>query len=416
MLDKGKYLNKQSGLLADNSLYIRKGLNVEDINPPSYIDLDTWHKGITDNDFAESINNLPAKFLPRIADFNGTDDELDLSADVNIGKIHTITVDLNANTVGTHAILGHQLLTTRWLIVTATLIGYRINAVNYTASYKVLSTDKQLQIVRNGTALEFFVDEVSKGTQTIAGVDNLDFVFNNIGARTGSFYYNGLISKIDINSTDQTSFLMYPTGQGGFDYDLVSGTIYGTWAGTGARYDYDLNGSLYLNTQGYSLWQLAANPDIQVPFDINGVALSLTAGVDIPTGYTHSYDLIPGGNKWNVADSMVGFNETESANAALAIFDRSNVTRQTAASRASIYYDATNLATKSRYHITEVSDPVIYDTFFEAASKDKFFGRVVLDGSNNIIRYDEHVVYGTQKVGSDLTKVTNYCRITDIYP
>ena len=95
-----------------------------------------------------------------------------------------------------------------------------------------------------------------------------------------------------------------------------------------------------------------------------------------------------------------------------AIFNRSNATRQTAASRAADNYDATH---PYRYQVNEIADPRVYDTYFEAAYKDRIFGKVVLDGTD-LIRLDEVLNYGTQKTGADLLTIEEYCGIDSIYP
>jgi len=191
-------------------------------------------------------------------------------------------------------------------------------------------------------------------------------------------------------------------------YDVVGGNH----ATSNLDYDYELQGSLYLNDNGYSLWQLAANPDIQVPFDINGDPLSLTAGVDIPAGYTKTRDIVAGGSKWNMADALIDFDPDVGTSVKVDMFDRSNATIQTAASRASLFYNA---GFPYQYQVNEIADPRIYDTFFETAYKDRVFGKVALDGTD-LIRLDEMLNYTTQKTGSGLTSVTNYCKISDIYP
>lgn len=569
----------------------------------------TWHKTVSGVDFAESINNLPAKFLPRVADFNGTDDLINLSSVINIGKIHTITINLQIRTAtSTHALLGLLGSSTNFLSYNNIIrVNYFINGASNTFVYQLLPTDKELKIVRNGINVELFIDDVSKGAIVLSAPNNIDFTFSQIGARNSGLFTNGLISCIKVDSTDQTSFLMYPTGQGGFDYDLVSGTVYGTWSGTGTRFDYDSEGSTYPNTNGYSLWEHATSDPIQVPFDINGLPLSLTAGVDIPAGYTWTRDVIAGNDKHNIYDSLVDMeygsllqndtagiayatqtdayglvldvivnklgdtktlnidfissfsdhvpntngyfiqlssqevlkifkvttaptadillettssyilintdyriliwrnetlnqfttgaigtfavyiqgknkpittteylvpntNEMELVNVSggsgtnpvtdnthtisnylvtdldagdqaskikvngkyispydftvstgaysiidnpdNAIFNRTNATRQTATSRASLFYDANF---PFRYHINEIADPRIYDTFFETAYQDRVFGKVLLDGTD-IIRYDEQLNYDVQRTVGELPSVLSYCKISDIYP
>ena len=519
------------------------GDKIEIFKVPFKSDLDTWHKGINDNTFEESIENLPAKFLLRVGDF-GTDDLITFSG----SEITNIT---------------------------------------------------ELIIKYSNGAWATITETVASGT-TITGlweVSGTDLVIGNDGTN----YFTGQIASVlGYNSGSTLIFESVLTGQGDYEYDLVNNN-HGTWSGTGDRYTYDLEGSTYAAQNGYSLWEHATEPSIQVPFDVNGDALILTPGTDIPTGYTKTRD-VAGGSNWNMADVLVdmeaeapvlqcnttgiayvdsnaayglildcvikkqnashsvvafiiddllavgatdGYNlvlKTDESiqlrrktnelfiteidyvnsnqnyriliwrnsvinefitggigtfaayiqgktyvitstnylmpnladmelidvsggsganpvtdnmyttsnyyyadfrlndqiskikinnkyispyeftvdsgaysiidNPANEIFNRLNTTRQTAISRASDHYDA---AHPYQYHINEIADPRIYDTFFEAAFKDKIFGKVTLDG-DDIIGWSEELNYGDQKVGDELLTVEEYCGIDSIYP
>ena len=115
-----------------------------------------------------------------------------------------------------------------------------------------------------------------------------------------------------------------------------------------------------------------------------------------------------------MAECLVGFNEGSSADSELEIFDRQNATRQTPFSRASIYYDSTSLATRSRYHISEITNPNTYSDFFNPGYKGRIFAKIrtVLNGGNyDIIRYDEELNYATDKTGAEEFEVMQYCNI-----
>ena len=94
------------------------------------------------------------------------------------------------------------------------------------------------------------------------------------------------------------------------------------------------------------------------------------------------------------------------------IFNRVDTVIQTDVSRASAFYDADN---PHRYHVSEIADPNIYDTFFEIDYKNRFFGVVKLISGTPVL-LKEFLNYATKKVGDGLTKVLKYCGITDIYP
>jgi len=123
--------------------------------------------------------------------------------------------------------------------------------------------------------------------------------------------------------------------------------------------------------------------------------------VNLSEKYVSPYEFTVNSGSYSIID--------DSANE---IFNRLNAIRQTAASRAADDYDASH---PYRYHINEIADPRVYDTYFEAAYKDRLFGKVVLD-STDLIRYDEQLNYATQKTETDLLTVEEYCGITDIYP
>ena len=118
-----------------------------------------------------------------------------------------------------------------------------------------------------------------------------------------------------------------------------------------------------------------------------------------------------------MADCLVGFNEAADADSELEIFDRSNVTRQTAISRASDYYDDTSLATKSRYHITEITDPRIYFEYFNNGYAGKLFAKVLIEeilGEYYFKYYEEQLNSITDLTGADQYKAMRYCGI-DIF-
>jgi hypothetical protein len=387
--------------------------------------------------------------LPRISKFNGTDDY------ISIGNITELR---NADKFT---------LCTQWKKPTS---GDSIEFGSYTSStdgfwLEWFSDGNLYFTIRNGAAsssnyaLAFTTDIVNivavyDGTQVVANdrvrvyVNGIEVVLGytatlpttlsanggnnfNIG-KVGTVFSKGNIKDVQVHSiafTDQQALdysngievsnpllCIYPIGMGDYDYDIGANAYHGTWFGTGVHYDYDAEGSLYSAQNGYSLWQKSGSDDIQVPFDLTGSAISLTPGTNIPTGYEEKRDLNGETIRWNVADALFGMNETGSANAVYAIWDRQNATRQTQFSRDSIYYDATSLATRSRYHVSEITDPLIYSQLFEVGYKGRVFAKVVVgnDGVINVIlRYDEELNYGTDKTGVDEYKVMKYCGIED---
>ena len=188
-------------------------------------------------------------------------------------------------------------------------------------------------------------------------------------------------------------------------YDISAAANHGTVVNITKTYS--SVGSTHAADNGYSLWQDAGNPDIQVPYGLDGLPLALTPGTDIPAGYTKTVDIVGAASTWNMADCLVDFDPSGATPAVLDILDRSNATIQTSTSRASLYYDANH---PYRYHITELADFAILDTFFEALSQDREFAHVIYSGAT-IISLVEFLNYVSVKTGVDLATVKSYCNI-----
>jgi len=519
------------------------------LRPPFFSDLNTRHKTISGiGNFAESINNLSAKFLPRVADFNGTDDEVSTLIDLSGATSAEYEFDVYRSSNGIYTVIGQYdtasvsfaftwHINNNIYVYAAGAYAYITNLDTGWFRFKVVFDGSQ---TGDAGRLKLYKNDVLQTLTNWIGTvgTSLDSITKKfiIGARAGGIYATMKCSYCSISKNGVLVENYYPTGQGDYEYDVSGNNNHGTWSGTGARFDFDHNGSTYPNDNGYSQWRHSTYPtlpDIQVPFDINGNPLSLTAGVDIPAGYTHTRDLVAGGSKWNMADALVDFDpdgnvgdiiingdfatDTDWAKAAewtisggtancdgtqsgdsllrqnnilggvigekyfvswevknytagnvaiqlggnpsassgdksvngvythelitadtiddlfiigdtdfigsvdnifvykitqIGIFNRFNSIRQTATSRASLFYDANYTF---RYQINEIADPRIYDTFFETDYKNRVFGKVRLSGTD-IIRYDEELNYQDKKTGSDLTKITSYCKISDIYP
>lgn len=183
-----------------------------------------------------------------------------------------------------------------------------------------------------------------------------------------------------------------------------------------ANKGYDNHGSTFPYDTGYSLWQKLGSPDIYVPFTTSGIAQNLTVGTDIPTGYSKSIDVSGSLSTMIPFDSMIGMNESSSANELITHFDRSNATIQTDTSRASSYYDSTSLATKSRYHITELIDPRIYSTYFNT-EYNKYFGKIttsLISTTYYVTSFPEMLVYSVDMRDSKEHKIMQYCG-TDVF-
>jgi len=251
---------------------------------PFQSDLITYHKTITDNTFAESIENLPGKFLPRVAEFKGVDDNIDLGLR-NFGTTNTIIIKANRKNTGTFYInytSGNNIYS-----VSTTQLIYKVSGTSYVflsadGLPDFINQDAVLCFARSGDDVSLYIDGVFIVTKNNVGAG--DSIFQYLGGST--LFFEGNIFELSIYERALTAqeilddsngikpitplLRMYPTGQGDYEYDLSGSNNHGTWSGTGDRYTYDLEGSLYANQNGYSLWQHATLEDIQVPFDLEG--------------------------------------------------------------------------------------------------------------------------------------------------
>jgi hypothetical protein len=391
------------------------------LRPPFYSDLLTWHKTITDNDFAESINNLPARFLPRVADFNGTDDCVDTTMDLSNATSFDLTFRCYRGSSGiTTSCMQSDDNSNRAGILWFTDNNVYAIISNVTSSFGSISFNQTgwftLRMVYDGSGvtdadkIKLYIDNIQQSlsyTGVIpSSLDNIVNKFNiGCGFAGNVLFTTGLISYVSVSKDGGAASQYYPQGHGDYEYDVSGNGNHGTWSGTGSRYGYNKNGSTYLNTQGYSLWQKESNPDIQVPFDIDGDPLSLTPGTDIPTGYTHSYDNASGGSNWNMADALIDFDPDDTLDSNLDNFDRSNTTIYSADARSGVDYDAGN---PYRFHINNL-DPRIYLPWRNVGYRGKMFSKIIL-GEYEELRYIREILnYSTDYTDGDEFRIMRYC-------
>ncbi|MCK5018284.1 MAG: hypothetical protein KAS32_14600, partial [Candidatus Peribacteraceae bacterium] len=251
-----------NGLLR-HSPSIYKGLS--ELGVPFKSDLDTWHKGITDNDFAEKINNLPAKILPRVASFvAGNLDEVDTGIDLSNATDVDMTMICYRGASG--------IITACEAIGTSTsrcgILWFTDNMI-YCITMNG-SSSQNGSILYNNTG--WFTLRMVYNGGGLADADKLKLYINgnlqtlsyaatipsSLGVIANTFtighalngYTAGLISYVSVSKDGATASQYYPTGQGDYEYDVSGNNNHGTWSGTGSRYDFDLNGSRYANDNG----------------------------------------------------------------------------------------------------------------------------------------------------------------------
>jgi hypothetical protein len=386
------------------------GVRIPYWNPLKVLDY-TARTGLVLNE----AGGLNGAIIPSCALFNGTDDQMALSGGVK-SYSDSIEIEFTAKctaTIASNVLLsmlyagGSDYVCLRSATTLRVAVGGTLLAFARPTNDKLWHTYKIRFIQGATTTVRLYID----GTESTTGVLDIGSVKPfKLGwlSGTGSYGFPGSMSYVKITNTGTSAVLNHwiLTGHGLYNYDIVGDQTL-TLAGTGTHYSFDAVGSTYLLDSGWTEWQKAGllveyvplGGDTSVLSDANYIAKRFYDGS--ATGY-------------NKAPSLLGFNETSSDNALLTHFDRSNETIQTAASRSSVYYSTTSLATKSRFHCSELE----YDTlasFFNTGYKNKFFATNNVIGISTLI--SAFALYEEDVTGSALTKLkTTTKSIAVTYP
>lgn len=395
---------------------------------PFDTDLLADYNKIVGIDYSERISDNDGEFMPRVADFNGSDDVASKTVANFLGSATSgsVKVMVNSNSSDWVRVFSSpdNSTTSKYYSCEIVFGKPRISirgtiTNNYITDNAISNGWHEIEYISDGSNYDIKVDGISVDGAISDGTDDgkwFSYVTNRDSIDIG-----GILDSSPSYSVCQIAWVKIDDGTNGywicngttdFIYDISALANHLTITGTGSHYDFDKDASLYPKTSGYSLWEHATSDPIQVPFDVNGTALSLTAGVNIPTGYTKTRD-ISGSLKHNLAEALVDFDPTDATPADLDTLDRSNATIQTADSRASIWYDSDN---PYRYHIKEIADPRTYSRYFNTGYKGLFFSKVqtALNGSiYDIVRLDENIIYATDKVNTDEWKVMKWGNLDD---
>lgn len=396
----------------------------------------------------EALNSRYIGIWPACAKFNGTNDV------VNFGKPDLI------QTIGTSdfylacrfKLLAKPVSTSRGIAGSNTYpadsgtrfgfyirpdgyVGFSISfgtALKYDTSYTVDLLDGSYHELvmnndRDGMA-RFYVDGVLRFERDISTQSAFDFVpaksfrvgsfssaadaaslFSNIEVDFISFGKRLLtpleVSRLDYIRNTTNSFTCYMNGESSLEYDISGNNVNGTWAGTGVRKSYMKDAYPYRLIDGYSLYTKDANPDIQVPYLFNGNPINSPT---VPSGYANSGEFL-GSNKYiNKASCMFNFDPENRTHASIAILDRSNATYQSATSRASSFYDASNVYS---YHTSELVDFTTYHSYFNAGYENRFYAKLKKSGAT-ILGIEEMLLYGTNKTDVESNIIKEFCKIS----
>ena len=224
----------------------------------------------------------------------------------------------------------------------------------------------------------------------IADRDNI-----SIGVlRTSAYNYStaAYIDYVDFNGTNKWIL----SGTYTHEWDIIGG-VHMPWP-TLAQKIYLYGAGQHLLNIGYSVF-FKVDTYIIVPYDSTGTPFSAIAintelggGWSLIGDYSGAVDGIP---LSYLLPARIGFNETSDADSRLEIFDRSNTTRMEDLTRAAGDYDATSLATKSRFDASIICYIDILETHYKTGYKHRIFP--INDDLDTPIKVTGFLVYNTER-------------------
>ena len=207
------------------------------------------------------------------------------------------------------------------------------------------------------------------------------------------------IAYVDYNNKNK----WYISGAGNKVVDLI-GAVDWTWTGTDHQ-GYSASGDTILLDSGFSKWYKAGEPIEYIPYKA-GAPFDVSAFL---VGYANQSDHPGSAAVFNLAPGLIDFDPLVATPAELTVMDRSNVTYQSAASRASDYYDA---GFPYRYHSEELANPIVYNTLWNAGYKGMYYAKITTydDGLNfYCLTIGELLLYSVDKTGATQTAIMAYC-------
>jgi len=324
---------------------------------------------------------------------------------------------------------------------------FSIIAQNNTASKTLSSTSSILAntwyhvcaTFKNGANGELYINKVRQGSGvaigTVSALPNANkFCLAGgteiTGATHGTCFggklvdarvFKRILSESEIESCynrtivgDETGY--WPITEFGavkYLYDVSGNSYHLTNIGItllAGAWSYDALGSQYFKSNRFSIWD-GDNKTIYVPFDKNGVALSLVNNTNIDDVVYKQIDSAIT-TFYNLAPFLIDFNPLDLVDVRLDVFDRSNILIHNDASRASISYDSLN---PYRIASSEIFDIDILKTYFTDDYLWKVFPNVV---GNSVQLYNrnylkELLVYSTKKIEVEKLKILTYTRDID---
>lgn len=194
------------------------------------------------------------------------------------------------------------------------------------------------------------------------------------------------------------------TGLGTKIFDII-GTTHLTWVGTN-HIAYDELASTYLLDSGFSIWTKSGQASEYVPYKA-GVPMDSSLGI---IGYEKRASYNGGASIYNYAPSLVDFDYSDSANALLVAFDKSNSTYHIATAGMQ-YYDSSN---HYRWRQDELADPRIFSELYKNVGYRGIINIKSEENSGLLKSASQLLVYLTDKKLSNQWSIAKYCTIQNI--
>lgn len=287
--------------------------------PPYGGDLNTQHKTVSGNNWLEELAGLPGSILPRVASFGGINDVINTQIDLSNAVTAEFIYLCDRSAIGTkNAISQEDSSSDRFGLLWNTDNTIYCLAGNSGNGYGAISGQTQtgkfeLKLAfygagaTNADRLKLYIDDIEQTlTFFLADIPSSLPSFTNklqIG-KEGSIFDNNRLFYVCVMKDGVIQVQYYPTGQGDYEYDVSGNNDHGTWSGTGNRFDYDIEGSLYPLLNGLSMYSNVAKELIRVPYDTNRLPL---VSPPVPVGYTIRSEHPASVGNINMFDCLVDF-------------------------------------------------------------------------------------------------------------
>ena len=283
----------------------------------------------------------------------------------------TVSVDDNANP-SDHQILAAGAWGNKdWIEFIITRVGSAANNCSWTLNNLTAGT----------TVSGVFSNTLNFSSAQTLCLCNYLRASDGVPINVSSYWANNTVAEFrcGVSSSDLSVNLICSSKTGRYVYDASGNAKNVSKISNNAavQWTYNSRGSTYNLDNGWELWGKEGSAYEYVP---KGTASTFLTDL----GYIKTREYTGSATGINKVDCLIGFNETMSDDSRFDIFDRSDETIFNAACRASAYYSSTNLATKSRFHVSELERYII-ESFTNTGYKYRIFPSFNQEGFDQAI-------------------------------